>query len=350
MTTDPPPSSEGSALPPRHRPHLGNLARETTEQDLWALDDDGPAVEELPEAVVKPDTVSIPQPRDSEKARRLHLKDAPHHGTGKDQIKLNYGKANPSSHAGPSFTPPKPGGEFDELEQWDDSEAAAPLVFQKIESVPVEPAPAAAVVLQPAPVVPEDDDQDVFSPPRREISEPVPPRPQWRLSMTERIGLVALAAILVTVGVFGYIHSIGGLPRGDSFARRPDFPVRGKYLTLESGDSYWRIPGESDKVRRDTQLVPVVEFTASSGPAAIRVFFRDSEGILVGDPVSHAVQAGGKFQVVASAGFDDVGMHAAYRTGKDKPWTIEVLEGPSEDSPTAAFIKLFDMNLSPARR
>jgi hypothetical protein len=43
-------------------------------------------------------------------------------------------------------------------------------------------------------------------------------------------------------------------------------------------------------------------------------------------------------------------MHAAYRTGQSKPWTIQVLEGPSETAANAEFKKLFEINISTDRR
>ena len=55
-------------------------------------------------------------------------------------------------------------------------------------------------------------------------------------------------------------------------------------------------------------------------------------------------------QIAATAGFEDLGMHAAYRTGQSKPWTIEVLEAPSESAANAEFKKLFEINISTDRR
>jgi post-segregation antitoxin (ccd killing protein) len=54
--------------------------------------------------------------------------------------------------------------------------------------------------------------------------------------------------------------------------------------------------------------------------------------------------------VAATSGFEDVGMHAAYRTGQSRLWTIEVLEAQAETSPNADFIKLFEIEVSTDRR
>ena len=55
MTPEPPSTPDGPLLPPRHRPTADNLAKDTTERDLWDLDDlvigdsDGP-----PQASIEP--------------------------------------------------------------------------------------------------------------------------------------------------------------------------------------------------------------------------------------------------------------------------------------------------------
>ena len=54
--------------------------------------------------------------------------------------------------------------------------------------------------------------------------------------------------------------------------------------------------------------------------------------------------------LAATAGFEDIGMHAAYRTGQSKSWSVEVREAPSEDSPVQDFKKLFEMSISTDRR
>jgi len=71
---------------------------------------------------------------------------------------------------------------------------------------------------------------------------------------------------------------------------------------------------------------------------------------VMGDAVNRTLQPGVPLQIAATAGFEDVGMHAAYRTGQSKPWTIEVLEAPSEGALNSEFRKLFEINISTDRR
>ena len=54
--------------------------------------------------------------------------------------------------------------------------------------------------------------------------------------------------------------------------------------------------------------------------------------------------------IPATAGFDDIGMHAAYRTGGTKPWTVEIYEAPSENASGKEFTKLFETHISTDRR
>ncbi|HEX7261298.1 MAG TPA: hypothetical protein VF258_05745, partial [Luteolibacter sp.] len=355
MTTDPPSSAEGSALPPRHRPNMGDLAKDTTELNLWAFDDSEPISEESPPVRPKTAEFSLPPPRNIEKMKRMQPRDdaAPTAGAAKEQIKLNIGKPNPRPlHTGFPAIPPKPGSDFDELEQWEEreQEPLPSITFQKIESREAAPAPEPLPVTAPEPITSPVDDENEFSSISREDSAPVPLRLQWSLSKIERLGLIALIGVLVIGGIAVFVATIGRLPTESMRMKSNDFPIKGKYLSIQSADSHWRAPGEGDAVRRGTQLLPVVNLVASGGPAAVRIFFRNSDGELVGDPVTRSIQSGGKFQVAATAGFDDVGMHAAYHTGQSKPWTIEVLEAPLEDTQASAFVTLFEMDISTERR
>ena len=133
-----------------------------------------------------------------------------------------------------------------------------------------------------------------------------------------------------------------------------DFPIKGAHVIVDSAVSYWRSPimeGTSpDVFRRGTVLLPIVEFAVSGGHGAIRVVFRDENRTAVGDSIIREIQGRGRIKVASTAGFEDMGMYAAYRTGGKKPWTSEVIEGPSPDASSTEFKKLFEMNLSTATR
>lgn len=351
MTPVPPASPEGGDLPPRHRPSLGNLAKDTTESDLWAFDDLDPdePMTVRPSAAATP---LIPQPRDLEKTRsRAPIPPAP---GNQDPVSVHVNKPRPKTQPGLLTGQSKPGREFDDLDHWDEAEpaprpAAVPVPMPAAEkttaplSIPEMPAEPA----KPAP--PKSNDSDEFTPPAVATGQPHSLRPRWVLSKVEKIGLAFLGFLLLAGGIAIYSNTVSRLPTGDDRVKANDFPIRGKYATVDSAVSYWRTPAASDAVRRGTQLIPEVILKTSGGPGAIRVFFRNADNQVVGDPVTRRAQAGAEIRIAATAGFDDVGMHAAYRTDKTHPWTIEVHEAPTEDSSGPEFLKFFEMNISPDR-
>jgi len=367
MTPKPPSSSDGSPIPPRHRPNLGNLAKDTTERDLWAFDDLEPLEDFSVEETTKSLDLSIPGPRKPEKPTADDDKTPvtevaiPAAG-GSESITVNISHKNKEVRSRESrkssTTHSVPGRDFDELDSWEHevAEVVRPNVFKQISPTGEAPPVVEPVVRETAPSrLPEpEDDREEFSPkPAKGVGQG-PIRPHLHLTKIERIGLVCLLALLVIGGGVFYFNTINRLPTGSSRTTENDFPIQGSKVSVISAVTYWREPistGENaETVRRDTLLIPVVALATSGGPAAIRIFFRDSDGNLVGDAVSRTVQGEQKFQVAATAGFDDLGSHAAYRTGQEKPWTIEVLEAPTENSPTGEFKRLFQMNISTDRR
>ena len=329
---------------------MGNLAKDTTEQDLWAFDDIDPMAEEITASMPKSTEQKIPDPREPEKIKVRQLTDqAPSKGSSyQDSIRVNVGKNVPKIQVPTTSGQSKPGSEFDDLDHWDERDAAAPILQTPAEiEIPAVVLTPPAAAASPPPVV---DPLDEFSPPVRDQATAVPLRPRLNLTKLERLGLVALCVLLLGGAAMAFLNTISRLPTDSGRVKANDFPIRGRHLTILSADSFWRAPKAADTARRGTQLVPVVELKSSGGPAAIRVFFRNSDGDVIGDAVTRFLQAGAKLQVAATAGFDDVGMHAAYRTGESKAWTIEVLEAATENAPGPTCRRLFEMNVSTDRR
>ena len=130
--------------------------------------------------------------------------------------------------------------------------------------------------------------------------------------------------------------------------------MQGQRVTVQTASSYWRdvisTGADPDVVRRGTKLLPVLEMGCKGGPAVLRVIFRDEYGISMGDTINRTVTDGGLLVIAATAGFEEIGMHAAYRTGDSKPWTIEVYEGDVGNESANGFRKLFEMDISTERR
>ena len=160
--------------------------------------------------------------------------------------------------------------------------------------------------------------------------------------------------LLVGGGATIFLGSLNRLPTEAIKAESTDFPIKGERVTISAATSYWRAPitdgPDADTFRRGTELLPVLELTASGGPALIRIFFRDQEGATIGDAMTRKIDGEGVVKIPATAGFDDPGMHAAYRTGESKPWTVQVWEITSGDASSGKSEKLFEMNVSTDRR
>lgn len=368
MSPKPPPAPEDSPPPPRHRAITSDFSKDALESDLWAFDDIDPLPGNMTEPEPEVREADIPPPQNKKKPTVRELIDSTPVKKlgGPEHLQVNVRR---NLSANPKVAPVTPstsvGSDFDDLDHWDEPVSEP---FEKdVASIPAPAlAPAAAVVPPakkttaqstaqfPAQSPARANDKDEFSPIPQENATPISLRPHLGLSKTERIGLVTLAGLLIISAIVISISTLKRLPTEPAQVKATDFPIKGKLVTILSADSYWRAPimeGKNiDTFRRGTQLLPVVDMKISGGPAAIRVFFRNSDREVVGDTVSRTVQTGTNVQVAATAGFEDIGMHAAYRTGRSKPWTIEVYEAPAENSPGQDFKKLFEMTISTNRR
>ncbi len=352
MTPEPPPTPDGSALPPRHRPSLGNLAKDTTEMDLWAFDDPESTDEVAAESPHAEPIVPAPRPTEKMKVRHINESSATKTSGGKSRVQSNIGKIPVKSSTGNSK---KLTDDFDDLDRWDDTGAApepAEIVPEpeKIPAVPEAVAPESPAL----PSEPQANDSEEFAPalPEKPIAESL----NLKLGLTkmERIGLFALLAVLLIGATSIVIYSLGRLPTGSNQVKSTDFPIKGKQFSIATADTYWRAPvidGKNpDVIRRGTVLIPVVKLTPADGSGAVRVIFRNHDGESIGDIVTRTVQSGQSLEIAATAGFDDIGMHAAYRTGETKPWIVEVDEAPTAAAANVDFRKLFEMSISTVRR
>jgi hypothetical protein len=167
---------------------------------------------------------------------------------------------------------------------------------------------------------------------------------------TEKIAVSALFAALALAATFILIHFSSRVPTYSDRAGEIDFPVRGKLIEISSATTYWRKPvtsGENpDVVRRGTALIPVVKLTLHAKSSAIRVFFRNEEDLVIGDGISRNVSGDAQLIIPATAGFDDPGMHAAYRTGENEPWIVQVFESPSRDADGKDLRKVLETQIS----
>lgn len=339
---------------------MGNLGKDTTELDLWAFDDAETGDDEPRIPASKPADPEIPAPRPSKGKPARDEADQADDGvpqlpvaTSKPSIKVNVGIKR-GKEASP-LDLGKADADFDDLDSWDEPVSEAPPATPVGKSAAVEvPAPQSVEdeIFESEPE-PEPERSPEIAPAPAAVAEkpaPVSLKPNLGLSMIERVGMIALAALLLVGGGVIYLNTISRLPKGADLAVANDFPISGQQITVDSAETYWRVPvtegPNADTFRRDTLLLPIASLQIGKGTGAVRVFFRNGSGELVGDAVTRAVQGPGKLDIAATAGFEDSGMYAGYRTGLGKVWTIEVHEASSENAHATGFKKLFEMSIA----
>ena len=173
MTPKPPPSSDGSSLPPRSRPNLGDFVKDSNELDLWAFDDLEAGEKPSGKPPSRSTSSDLPVPRETRKKKEpapdsaLPVKSS----EAKNSVRVNVSKERPRSQTGAPAGPAKSIKDFDELDDWDEVESVAP--DSEIKSRPVAtPAPPTApeapvieevVAETTPPAAPAVDDFDEFS-------------------------------------------------------------------------------------------------------------------------------------------------------------------------------------------
>jgi hypothetical protein len=264
--------------------------------------------------------------------------------------------------------------EFGDLEQWADDggkstgrevDEAKNLAKMEAAAAPEEP------VLDEAPMVDEPVDQVsvlASNEPEASEAEPAPitseevaqavappvAKSHVKFSVLEKFGMIALVVLLLGAVAGILIYSAMRLPVETMSSKVVKFPVKGQHVTIQSAKTYWRDVvtrgPDADIVRRGTRLLPVLDLNCSGGDGVLRVLFRDEFGDSVGDIITRQISAGEKVSIASTAGFNDAGMHAAYRTGETKVWRIEVYEGSAGISLGNDFVKLFEIDISTERR
>jgi hypothetical protein len=342
--------------------------------DLWDFDGDLEMLGEPSESAVAetkpPLNRLVPAPRVFEARRPRQTQDRPPFkpAAAEDSTRTHINKWAKESRPVESTAKASPPASKldDDLEEWDDIDIVPEIdgltaiemsgMNQYLEPQPKqsETGFAKRVTETPAQTTAQVETDDEFSPALSEGAVPISLRPRLGLSNLERIGLIGLLALLLGGGAVVYFMFLQPLAEHADQSKSANFPVKGSKVTIVSAKSYWRAPvtygADADAFRRGTVLLPVLELAVTGGPADIRVFFRDEAGQIVGDAMTRNIDGDATLKIAATAGFDDPGMHAAYRTGESKPWRIEVRETPAGASSDRESSKLFEMNISTERQ
>lgn len=373
-----------------------NLSKDTTERDLWDLDDlmigdpEGPPLASI-EPIRRNRVPAAPEPKTaaakpteskgsqgvpvvggrSNVVRRITRNDR-----GRNPL------ANPQGdgQGDPEGRPVVPKVDrvettFDELEQWDESAgvAVAPPIEDVFDELSEGVRPAAPDEVEPdaetspaskdqgaadvgtgeeggtAATTGPDGNEDEFAPKATTSAERIELRPKLALNLLEKIGLACLLVLLIGGGVWAYRNTVSKIDGGEN-SPGTALPASGSYVTIRRIESYWRAPvttgDKREIVRRGVVLIPVVEITVS-GKGAVRVLFRDDKGTDVGDPVVREVNGDATLEIPATVGFEDVSAHAAYQAGLTKPWLVRIADGPATGAAGSNFKDLAKSRIGP---
>lgn len=317
-------STPPSKTPRRHRPRLAELAKETTEEDLWVLDDDDSHVEPA-------GGNEDPAPPTAEKPAEESAAEVP-----KDETVPEASDPTPL----PVEPDPKPPAEPE-----DTPAAIAPMPLPETQ----EPEPPTE---EPTPTSPPEEPDP---------AEQAPPQTAAKPDRREWIVLGILGVVFLAVAIWWITSLFSSVTTTRLGEDEPDFPIAGKYLEAQSVASFWRQPirtGDSvDVARAEVVYLPVAKVTIESdGNGVLRAIFRDDQGEFVGDTITRTFTAG-HFddsgspctEFPATSGFEEHSDFNAYRVGGER-WTVEVLEGPAVNAPGSEFNLLFKAPISSLRR
>ncbi len=356
---DPETSKPSPPTSPRRLPPANRLVKENSEKDLWDFDPDEevPLLQaETPAPEVEPEVIPKPRfkaPKAVERSPRPLPPTSPEDG---EPPVRQSAVGHLSQRNAETVRRSKRLDDIGDLDETEDAweEEYVPEMEQEPPTDPpsvVDP-PAVIEEVEANSEAPEVDHQESY-----EIATPPidtrPLRDRVVFTKIEKVGLLILAAALVGIGIFLLTSSFGHISTRSERGEQPDYPVKGKLIRILNADTYWREPIRSgpnaETVRRETQLIPVLRLELEGGPCAIRAFFRDDKGEFIGDGVTVSASTG-SLEIAATAGFDDLGTYAAYRTGEIRSWKIEIFEAPSVDSSRQDFTKILEIPISNDRR
>ncbi len=354
-------SPSPSGTPEPDRPEKPDAPAEAGEADLWNLDEDLPA---------KSSASPVP--------RQMNRKPEGEEAAPAKNIQRGQTRAftpERTSDEGPLPQPqPRPAeddefGELDEKHPDDADEDGAVLVVVPEHEIPAAVETAPEIPAEPAAAEAGEDKKE------EDETEPLPQRnpmpksagenrPRSTTGRRDVIGLGVFAFLLLMTGIWVVSRFFSQLHFDSGIMRMPDFPVEGQHAVLETAETYWREPVREgpnrDTARREVAMIPVLDLTLdseNSSLGALRVIFRDDSGAPLGDSITRSFVSGrfdasgeARISFPATDGFLDTGTFNGYRTRKGRPWTVDVMEGPTVDAPASSFRKLAEIPILPQSR
>ncbi len=158
------------------------------------------------------------------------------------------------------------------------------------------------------------------------------------LSLLEKATLTILATALLGLAIYSYTWLYKKNLTSEEAAL--SLPIKGDYITISDFSTYW-----ADGTGKSTEILPVANITLdqeANSSGALRVYFRNTENNIMGDPTTLSISKG-KFidtrahnitvkddgytvEVISSDGFDQEADFSAYVLDKHMAWSVSVFE------------------------
>ncbi len=343
MSQDPSIPSDQTRLPQRHRVSLEQLRKDAVEADLWDMDE---AASPRNDERIFDEPLETPEPH-GESPSFHHGMDATLQEASPIQNPPDVVRHADVPAEEPSAERPRSSihddiGDLGEIDDWDDGEVPMPVFHDAGET--------RSVLGSEHPAIKTD------APPQVHAAHHTAEQAQHKKTFTrnELIAMASVFVMLVCLTAAFMISALGNLPRAADPYAMPDLPAKGEHFHVIDVRSYWRVPvaagPDADTVQRGTELIPVVVIVTNGDDAALRVQFRNSAGMAVGDPITRAVRGETKLEIPSTAGLEDINIHNAYRTGLVEPWTVEILEASAGTTAGSSFRSLITLPISSDRK
>ena len=172
------------------------------------------------------------------------------------------------------------------------------------------------------------------------------------LSRPEKIALTSIASIFLGFVLWAcfWLKQKNDTASGAEVLQTS---AQGAYATISNFSSYWKRCENTAGINMEAVAVPAATITLAktTAPGALRIYFRDHNDGIVGDPVTLAlgenmIPDSGRIEITATDGFHNMVDFESYQLGGFNVWRIEILESKGEMEPKENFSPLFQSIIS----
>lgn len=207
-----------------------------------------------------------------------------------------------------------------------------------------EPTPEPIEQVAPEPAAASPEPAPTPAPPAEKRKRKKEKGKVSKLSIIEKISLLAVITFLGGVAAWGVSLYYKHAPEGELITFNTDFPVKGDSVTVSEVETWWRLPvregDDADRgVRLSINLIPCARIKIEdTQDALLWVTFRNGDKDLIGDPINLAI-SNGKFiesgseeiEIHSTSGFENASKINAYTNGDITPWSVVVIEANADE-------------------